>query len=200
MRLAYPACSVPPAEGLFSAMHAADAGDTLLGTLGSIDDAAGRVSITGVFETHARGAPSTWRPQGPGNFFWQRWAGRDGGSASPPGGAIYPQSIDVNLFSSQYHTHAVLSVRPRPSGSRFGASPWGSGHRRTPSLDDVTRILADIEQGDPEAVQHLRPLVHDELRTFAAPWLANEKPRRRSRPPTRARSSGRWAHSSDSRI
>jgi RNA polymerase sigma factor (TIGR02999 family) len=41
---------------------------------------------------------------------------------------------------------------------------------------DVTRILSDIEQGDPHAAEHLLPLVYDELRRLAAQRLAQEKP------------------------
>src|SRR5437016_10870949 len=41
---------------------------------------------------------------------------------------------------------------------------------------DVTRILSDIEQGDPSAAEQLLPLVYDELRRLAAQRLAQEKP------------------------
>ncbi len=43
-------------------------------------------------------------------------------------------------------------------------------------MNDVTRILAAIEQGDPEAPEALLPLVYQELRTLAAHRLAQEKP------------------------
>jgi len=43
-------------------------------------------------------------------------------------------------------------------------------------MSDVTRILADIEQGDPRASEQLLPLVYDELRKLAAAKLAQEKP------------------------
>jgi RNA polymerase sigma factor (TIGR02999 family) len=43
-------------------------------------------------------------------------------------------------------------------------------------MNDVTRILAAIEHGDPQAAGQLLPLVYDELRTLAAQRLANEKP------------------------
>src|SRR5262249_28991982 len=43
-------------------------------------------------------------------------------------------------------------------------------------MNDVTRILSAIEHGDPQAVQHLLPLVYDELRDLAAHKLAREKP------------------------
>ena len=43
-------------------------------------------------------------------------------------------------------------------------------------MSDVTRILSQIEQGDPKAAEQLLPLVYDELRRLAAAKLANEKP------------------------
>ena len=43
-------------------------------------------------------------------------------------------------------------------------------------MGDVTRILADIEQGDPRAAEQLLPLVYDELRTLAAQKMAQEIP------------------------
>jgi RNA polymerase sigma factor (TIGR02999 family) len=43
-------------------------------------------------------------------------------------------------------------------------------------MSDVTRILAQIQQGDPAAADHLLPLVYDELRRLAAQKLAREKP------------------------
>ena len=43
-------------------------------------------------------------------------------------------------------------------------------------MTEVTRILAAIEQGDPQAAEQLLPLVYDELRRLAAQKLAQEKP------------------------
>jgi RNA polymerase sigma factor (TIGR02999 family) len=43
-------------------------------------------------------------------------------------------------------------------------------------MSDVTRILSQIESGDPSAADQLLPLVYDELRILAAAKLANEKP------------------------
>jgi RNA polymerase sigma factor (TIGR02999 family) len=43
-------------------------------------------------------------------------------------------------------------------------------------MGDVTRILADIERGDPHAAGQLLPLVYDELRKLAAARLAREAP------------------------
>ena len=43
-------------------------------------------------------------------------------------------------------------------------------------MNEVTRILSAIEQGDPQAAEGLLPLVYDELRRLAAQRLAQEKP------------------------
>ncbi|MHC4402004.1 MAG: ECF-type sigma factor [Planctomycetota bacterium] len=42
-------------------------------------------------------------------------------------------------------------------------------------MSDVTRILSQIEQGDPHAAEQLLPLVYDELRKLAAQKMAQEK-------------------------
>jgi RNA polymerase sigma factor (TIGR02999 family) len=43
-------------------------------------------------------------------------------------------------------------------------------------MNDVTRILSAIEQGDPRAADQLLPLVYDELRKLAAQKLVQEAP------------------------
>src|SRR3954468_21266345 len=43
-------------------------------------------------------------------------------------------------------------------------------------MNDVTRILSAIDQGDPKAAEGLLSLVYDELRKLAARRLAQEKP------------------------
>jgi RNA polymerase sigma factor (TIGR02999 family) len=43
-------------------------------------------------------------------------------------------------------------------------------------MSDVTRILSQIEAGDPNAADQLLPLVYDELRKLAAAKLAHENP------------------------
>ena len=43
-------------------------------------------------------------------------------------------------------------------------------------MSDVTRILSQIESGDPSAADQLLPLVYDELRKLAAAKLSQEKP------------------------
>jgi RNA polymerase sigma factor (TIGR02999 family) len=43
-------------------------------------------------------------------------------------------------------------------------------------MNDVTRILSDVERGAPRAAEQLLPLVYDELKRLAAQRLAQEKP------------------------
>ncbi len=43
-------------------------------------------------------------------------------------------------------------------------------------MNNVTRILSQIESGDPSAAEELLPLVYDELRKLAATRMANERP------------------------
>ncbi|MFL5240607.1 MAG: ECF-type sigma factor [Gemmataceae bacterium] len=43
-------------------------------------------------------------------------------------------------------------------------------------MNEVTRILSAIEQGEPHAAKQLLPLVYAELRKLAAAWLAQERP------------------------
>jgi len=43
-------------------------------------------------------------------------------------------------------------------------------------MNDVTRVLASIEQGDPRAAEQLLPLVYDELRRLASRKLDDERP------------------------
>jgi RNA polymerase sigma factor (TIGR02999 family) len=43
-------------------------------------------------------------------------------------------------------------------------------------LSEFTKILKDLEKGDPQAEERLLPLVYDELRRLAAAQLANERP------------------------
>ena len=43
-------------------------------------------------------------------------------------------------------------------------------------MSDITRVLSQIESGDPSAAEQLLPLVYEELRKLAAAKLAQEKP------------------------
>lgn len=46
---------------------------------------------------------------------------------------------------------------------------------RIAGMSDVTRILSQIDAGDPKAAEQLLPLVYDELRKLAPARLAQEK-------------------------
>src|SRR5205807_1359377 len=54
--------------------------------------------------------------------------------------------------------------------------PRDSGHLFVAPMNDVTRILSSIDQGDPRAAEQLLPLVYEELRKLAAQRLARETP------------------------
>ena len=43
-------------------------------------------------------------------------------------------------------------------------------------MANVTRILSDIEHGDPDAAEQLLPLIYEELRKLAAAKMAQENP------------------------
>ena len=49
-------------------------------------------------------------------------------------------------------------------------------------LNDVTRILESIEQGDPKAADELLPLVYGELRKLAAARMSGESPNQTLQP------------------
>src|SRR6476619_4544109 len=51
-----------------------------------------------------------------------------------------------------------------------------SGRATLGCMSDVTRILSQIESGDPSAAEQLLPLMYEELRKLAAAKLAHEKP------------------------
>lgn len=54
--------------------------------------------------------------------------------------------------------------------------PFSQPSLLEPGVNEVTRILTAVEQGDPQAAQRLLPLVYDELRRLAAHRLAGENP------------------------
>src|SRR5260370_30659076 len=54
--------------------------------------------------------------------------------------------------------------------------PLDSSSVWVPPMNEVTRVLSAIDQGDPHAAEQLLPLVYQELRQLAAQKLAQEKP------------------------
>src|SRR5947209_11207672 len=71
--------------------------------------------------------------------------------------AILPDHAAPSVISSSE------SMRSQPRGTMCRVS-------------DMTRILGQIQQGDPHAAEQLLPLVYDELRKLAAEKMANERP------------------------
>lgn len=67
-----------------------------------------------------------------------------------------------------------------PASYRINAeettTAWPPPFLRVPLMSDVTRILSQIESGDPAAAEQLLPLVYAELRKLATAKLAREKP------------------------
>ena len=85
----------------------------------------------------------------------------------------------LSLESVRGHIPRIPGPRPATSESERRGS-GGEGRGRSSGglrpMNDVTRILSAIEQGDPQAAEQLLPLVYDELRKLAAQRLAQEKP------------------------
>ena len=82
---------------------------------------------------------------------------------------MLPSSDPVNRFLSQF-------VRNPPFASRAGYNQGAGNSSKATPLSDVTRILSNIESGDPSAAEQLLPLVYEELRSLAAARLNHEKP------------------------
>jgi RNA polymerase sigma factor (TIGR02999 family) len=59
------------------------------------------------------------------------------------------------------------------TGQGVPLDPWNVG---VLPMNEVTRVLSAIEEGDPHAAEQLLPLVYQELRQLAAQKLAREKP------------------------
>ena len=73
-------------------------------------------------------------------------------------------------------TKSALSSGQRPIGAPPAENTTKFRHAIIGVMTDVTRILSQIEAGDPTAAEQLLPLVYGELRKLAAAKLAKEKP------------------------
>jgi RNA polymerase sigma factor (TIGR02999 family) len=74
-------------------------------------------------------------------------------------------------------TIANLEVRNPIGPNHFDEGSYSASSRQVEhSMNEVTRILEAIDQGDPHAAEQLLPLVYEELRKLAAQRLAQEKP------------------------
>jgi hypothetical protein len=71
--------------------------------------------------------------------------------------------------------HAPVNDSATRTGN-WSQRPAGTSDPSISPMNDVTRILSAVEQGDPHAAEQLLPLVYDELRKLAARRLAQEKP------------------------
>src|SRR5262249_22147846 len=92
--------------------------------------------------------------------------------------------LDTKIESqSESGPKSVLAARPATttglSRTRLSRRMQNDvGRCSIASMSQVTRILEQIQQGDPHAAEQLLPLVYDELRKLAAQRLANEQPGR----------------------
>jgi len=59
---------------------------------------------------------------------------------------------------------------------RYNCRPWSHSSVKATSITDVTRILSQIESGDPSAAEQLLPLVYEELRKLASVRMVQEAP------------------------
>src|SRR5262249_41534757 len=71
---------------------------------------------------------------------------------------------------------AAGGAAPGHGGALLGAGSASHGTRLSAAMNELTRILDAIGQGDRLAAAQLLPLVYDELRKLAAVQLAREKP------------------------
>jgi hypothetical protein len=94
-------------------------------------------------------------------------------------------SIALPLAASEINfLHALCTIGNLPQESGPDLPRRRGGYNRVVlaslqeirRMSDVTRILLQIETGDPSAAEKLLPLVYDELRKLAGAPLALEKP------------------------
>ena len=71
---------------------------------------------------------------------------------------------------------AIMLIEAMDLSASPSAKPRQPKMRPRHAMNDVTRILSAIEQGDSHAAARLLPLVYDELRQLAARKMAQEKP------------------------
>jgi RNA polymerase sigma factor (TIGR02999 family) len=81
---------------------------------------------------------------------------------------------DLTVSSQETRTKfRDFRTRPQRRVKTLRRDLFGSPVR---PMNEVTRILSAMEQGDPQAAPRLLPLVYEELRKLAAQRLAQEKP------------------------
>src|SRR5581483_2947168 len=82
-----------------------------------------------------------------------------------------PGKLDCGGVFHIYCKSPLRVVTLRRSGPRL---PVISGATILDLMNEVTRILNAMDEGDPHAAAELLPLVYDELRKLAAGHMANE--------------------------
>lgn len=97
--------------------------------------------------------------------------GRSSGTDGVLGRLVASVSANGRLALRQNQIRQSNGNASLPPGKTI--APWIA---TIDPMADVTRILSQIEQGDPDAAEQLLPLVYDELRKLAAAKMAQEKP------------------------
>ena len=102
-----------------------------------------------------------------------------------PGGCFTGRLAETLPVSRQESEHDETPLLESLPGRRYTIPCFPRGKilqfnklaaHGMPPMNDVTRVLSAIEDGDPHAAERLLPLVYDELRKLAAQRLAQEKP------------------------
>ena len=106
-----------------------------------------------------------------GRFFWATYTLQ---------ASTYGSTMDAGEMLSFASLQRVTATIGIALDRCLGAMPLklvlGSVPRYPDLMNDVTRILSEIDKGDDSAAERLLPLVYDELRKLAAAKLAHEKP------------------------
>ena len=89
---------------------------------------------------------------------------------------ILPESNPAARWSQSPQPCRAWGTRATPCYTGLRHFAHLRADNRICTMNDVTRILSAIEQGDPAAAEQLLPLVYDELRKLAAQKMAREKP------------------------
>ena len=91
-------------------------------------------------------------------------------------GAIFFTRNTLSWGRAVLRMHAIRNGIPPGGAARAQTGDAPGRLSAVGSMDDVTRILSAVAQGDARAAEQLLPLVYDELRKLAAQRLAREKP------------------------
>lgn len=144
-----------------------------------------RVTLRATFGVLSSSSPSPTPPRSttPSSVNWRRPLLADSASRARH---VYVPAAPTRSCRDVLPFFRLCPLRPSCVQSNR-ASHWSYPHRNVGgsvsptapnrgSMSDVTRILSEIEQGDPSAAEHLLPLVYDELRKLAVAKMAHERP------------------------